>query len=174
MKKLFLITLALPLLFSCTKEEKSNANTDIIEYNDSPTNDTATDQSSSPATTNHIVIKANDDMTYDKTAFTVKAGEEITLLLMNNGTMSKEAMGHNLVILKQGVDLSAFAFAASSEKDSDYIPQQKLNDIVAHTKLLGAKENDQIKVTFDTKGTYQFLCTFPGHAGTMKGTITVI
>ena len=92
----------LPLVFSCGKEEKSNANTDIIEYNETSTPEATT--SATAQTTNHIVIKANDDMTFDKTTFTVKVGEEITLLLMNNGTMSKEAMGHNLVILNQGVD----------------------------------------------------------------------
>lgn len=172
MKKIFLMAFVLPLVFSCGKEEKSNANTDIIEYNE-----TSTPEASAPAaaqTTNHIVIKANDDMTFDKTAFTVKVGEEITLLLMNNGTMSKEAMGHNLVILNQGVDLADFAYAASSEKDTDYIPKEKQADILAHTKLLGGKENDQIKFKIEKAGDYQFLCSFPGHTATMQGKITAV
>jgi len=171
MKKVFLLALAFPLIFSCGKEEKSNENTDIIEYNETST---AQETSPSAQTTNHIVIKANDDMTFDKTAFTVKAGEEITLLLLNAGTMSKEAMGHNLVVLKPGVDIGDFAYAASSEIETDYIPKEKATDILAHTKLLGGGESDQIKFTFDKPGTYEFICSFPGHTGTMQGKITVI
>lgn len=162
----------LPLVFSCGKEEKSNANTDIIEYNETSTPEATT--SATAQTTNHIVIKANDDMTFDKTTFTVKVGEEITLLLMNNGTMSKEAMGHNLVILNQGVDLGDFAHIASSEKDTDYIPKEKQADILAHTKLLGGKENDQIKFKIEKPGDYQFLCSFPGHTATMQGKIIAV
>lgn len=172
MKKILLLAFVLPVLFSCGKEEKSNANTDIIEYNETTTTETTTPVAAQ--TTNHIVIKANDDMTFDKTSFTVKVGEEVTLLLMNNGTMSKEAMGHNLVILNQGVDMGEFAFAASSEKDNDYIPKAKQAEILAHTKLLGGKENDQIKFKIEKAGDYQFLCSFPGHAATMQGKITAV
>ena len=173
MKKIFLMAIILPLVFSCGKEEKSETNTDIIEYND-PSTESDVNSAPTAKTTNHIVIKANDDMTFDQTSFTVKVGDEITLLLMNNGTMSKEAMGHNLVILNQGVDLGEFAFAASSEKDADYIPKDKQTDILAHTKLLGGKENDQIKFKIEKAGEYQFLCSFPGHAATMQGKIIAI
>ena len=173
MKKYCLIALALPLFFACKNEQQSNANPDIIEY-DAPSQKGDTSLENSAETINQIAIKANEDMTYSVEQFIVKQGEEITLTLVNAGTSSKEAMGHNLVILKQGVDLGDFLFSASSENDNEYIPKDKLNDIVAYTKLLGPKESDQIKFTFDTKGTYQFVCTFPGHAGTMKGSITVI
>jgi len=173
MKKIIALAFVLPLVFSCGKEAISNANEDIIEYNKTTISSNSNSQSA-PTTTNHIVIKANEDMTFDKTSFTVKVGEEITLLLINNGTSSKEAMGHNVVILNQGVDMSAFAFAASSEKENDYIPSDKQNDILAHTKLLGPKENDQIKFKIEKVGNYDFLCSFPGHTATMKGKITAV
>lgn len=173
MKKIILAALAIPLIIACAKEEKSNENTDIIEYNtDTPQNETTVENTAE--TVNQIAIKANEDMTYSVNQFTVKQGEEVTLTLVNTGTSSKEAMGHNLVILNQGTNLNDFLFAASAEKENEYIPKEKSNDIIAHTKLLGPKENDQIKFKLDEKGTYDFVCTFPGHAGTMKGTITVI
>lgn len=173
MKKLLVVTFILPFMFSCGKKEGKNEQTDIIEYNDQ-SNTSKETQTSTDKVINQIVIKASENMTYDVTKFTVKAGEEITLTLVNVGTSSKEAMGHNLVILKQGVDVNSFAFDASSEKANDYIPANATNDIVAHTKLLGPKENDQIKFKFDAPGTYTFICTFPGHAATMQGTITVL
>lgn len=171
MKKVFLIALAFPLIFSCSKEEKTNESTDIIEYNENSTSDSS---AKTPETTNHIVIKANEDMTFDKVDFTVKVGQEVTLLLVNSGTSPKEAMGHNVVVLNQGTDVNSFAMSASSEKDNDYIPKAKENEILVHTKLLGPKESDQVKFTIDKPGTYDFICSFPGHAGTMKGKITAI
>lgn len=140
MKKIVALAFVLPMIFSCGKDEKSNANEDIIEYNENSTS-SEENKNAIPATTNHIVIKANEDMTFDKTAFTVKVGEEITLLLVNNGTSSKEAMGHNVVVLNQGSDMNAFALAASSEKENDYIPTSKQSEILAHTKLLGDRKS---------------------------------
>ncbi len=168
MKKLLLVAFTIPLLFSCGKEENKTNNTDDIEYNE-----TSTAVKEQP-TVNHLVIKANENMTFDKTEFVVKAGEELTLLLLNDGTSPKEAMGHNVVVLNQGTDVDAFAFAASSAAENDYIPKDKENEIIIHTKLLGPKESDQVKFKFDKPGTYNFICSFPGHSATMRGKIKVI
>ena len=172
MKKIILTAIALPLLFACAKEEKTNSTTDIIEYNTETVKGETTVENSAETIT-QIAIKANEDMTYSIQEFAVKQGEEITLTLVNTGTSSKEAMGHNLVILKKEADLNSFLFEASSAKENEYIPNNT-DAIIAHTKLLGPKENDQIKFKIDEKGTYTFVCTFPGHAGTMKGTIKVV
>ena len=171
MKKILPLALIFPMLFSCGKEEVSNENTDVIIYNEEKGETTI---ENSAETVNQIVIKAQEDMTFDKTEFAINAGEEVTLTLVNVGTSSKEAMGHNLIILNQGVDSSSFTFDASSEKANEYIPESRKADIIAHTKLLGPKENDQIKFKIDQPGTYEFLCSFPGHSGSMRGKITVI
>lgn len=170
MKKTIALAVLFPLLFACGKEEVKKDDTTIIEYQET----SKSPATSTPATTNHIVLKAQEDMTFSATEFTVKAGEEITLLLTNTGTSSKEAMGHNVVILQPGTDVNAFSFKASSEKATDYIPTNAKQAIVAHTKLLGPKESDQVKFTLETPGTYEFICTFPGHSATMRGTITAI
>ena len=168
MKKILLVAIMIPLLFSCGKEEKKDNNTDNIEYNDT------VEETKKQETVNHLVIKANENMTFDKTEFVVKAGEELTLLLLNDGTSPKEAMGHNVVVLNQGSDVDAFAFAASSAADNEYIPKDKEGEIIIHTKLLGPKESDQVKFKIDKPGTYNFICSFPGHSATMKGIIKVI
>ena len=172
MKKIAFAAIILPLLFSCGKEETKNNNSDLIEYNEDAPADT---NSAKPAeTVDHLVIKANEDMTFDKVDFTVKTGQEITLLLVNNGTSPKEAMGHNVVVLNQGTDPASFAFAASSAADNEYIPKDKEDEIIVHTKLLGPKESDQVKFTITEPGTYDFICSFPGHASTMRGKIKAI
>lgn len=126
------------------------------------------------AVTNHIELEAHDNMTFTGgDLFKVKAGEEITLTLKNVGQLSKEAMGHNLVILTPGTDHAEFGGEAFKAKAEDYIPATFASSIVAHTKLLGPGESDTIKFKFDTPGVYTYVCSFPGHWGTMHGTIVV-
>ncbi|EOR93640.1 Azurin [Arcticibacter svalbardensis MN12-7] len=108
-------------------------------------------------------------MKYDLTEIKVKAGEEVTLTLKNAGTMAKEAMGHNFVLLAQGADVAAFATEAMANKASDYIPTGS-KAILVHTKLLGPGESDTITFTVPA-GEYEFICSFPGHYGMMRGKV---
>ena len=45
--------------------------------------------------------------------------------------------------------------------------------MVAHTKLLGGGESDEITFTAPAAGEYPFICTFPGHFAIMQGVMTV-
>ncbi len=161
MKNIFLISFTALALLSCNDKKDDSTKTE----QKAPTTEVKI--------SNHIVLKAGDDMRFDQTEFTVKAGEEVTLILMNSGEMSKAAMGHNFVLLQAGVDGSSFASSAASSKATEYIPTELKNQIIAHTKLLGGKENDQIKFTLEA-GTYEFLCSFPGHYGSMNGKINAV
>ena len=118
-------------------------------------------------------IEGNDQMKFDKETFTVKAGQEIQVTLKNVGSLPKESMGHNFVVLAPGTDVAAFGGEAFKAKDADYIPATYASSIVAHTKLLGPGETDTITFTIDEAGEYEFVCSFPGHWGTMKGKIIV-
>ena len=65
-----------------------------------------------PGTVSVITIEGNDRMRFSPDRFAVKAGETIQLTLKNAGTMPKETMGHNLVIIEAGVSPIAFATVA--------------------------------------------------------------
>lgn len=119
-----------------------------------------------------VVIESDDNIKFNKTTIRVKYGERITLTLDNVGKMLKMSMGHNVVILKKGVDLEKFAIAAVSAASNDYIPNDG-KDVIAHTKMLGGGESDTITFDAPDRGTYDFLCSFPGHWGTMKGKFIV-
>jgi azurin len=122
-----------------------------------------------------IEITGNDQMKFSVTAIEAKPGEELKIVFKNIGTLPKEAMGHNWVLLKAGSDAAAFATAAVAAKAKDYIPEALKAQVVAHTKLLGPRQTDE--VTFkvpETAGSYPFLCSFPAHFVVgMKGTLTV-
>ena len=122
--------------------------------------------------TDHIQLDGMDDMKYDRTLFKIKAGQEVKLTLKNIGKLPKEAMSHNVVILAQGTDVQAFGEAAVAAKP-DHIPPAMASDVIAHTKLLGPGESETISFKIPDPGVYDFICSFPGHFGTMKGKIVV-
>jgi azurin len=125
------------------------------------------------AVENVLVIEGNDQMQFNKNELRAVAGKPIKLTLKHVGKIPKEAMGHNLVILKEGTDEAAFASKAIEAQATDYIPASEKASVIAHTKLLGGGEEDTIEFTIDKKGTYNFLCTFPGHVAMMKGVLIV-
>ena len=66
-------------------------------------------------------------------------------------------------------DVAAFATEAMANKPSDYIPTGS-KAILVHTKLLGPGESDTITFTVPA-GEYEFICSFPGHYGMMRGKV---
>ena len=122
---------------------------------------------------NVLVIEGNDQMQFNTSELRAVAGKPIKLTLKHVGKIPKEAMGHNLVILQEGTDQADFALKANDAKATDYIPASEKAAVIAHTKLLGGGEEDTIEFTIDKKGSYPFICSFPGHVAMMKGTLIV-
>jgi azurin len=121
-----------------------------------------------------IELTANDSMKYNMNSISLAVGEEVRLSLINIGSMPKQAMAHNLVVLKAGSDTAAFATAAAASIATEYIPASLAGEVIAHTKMLGPKQTDSIVVKFTEAGEYPFLCSFPAHYQVgMKGVITV-
>jgi len=119
-----------------------------------------------------VVVNSDDAMKFDVSEIKVKAGEEIKLTLNHTGKLGKDVMGHNFVVLAQGTDVQAFANAAIQAKATDYVPEGN-DSVLAHTKVIGGGESDTITFTLKEKGTYEFICSFPGHSFMMKGVIIV-
>ncbi len=137
----------------------------------------ATTASTAPAApaVAEIELTANDSMKFSATHFEVNAGQQVKVTFTNMGTMPKVAMGHNFILLKKGADVKAFTDAAVTAAATDYVPASQAANIIAHTKLLGPKQSDEITFTAPTEpGEYPFLCSFPAHyLSGMKGVIVV-
>lgn len=86
--------------------------------------------------------------------------------------MDKNVMGHNWVLLTSGTDIFEFGALAGSAKATDYIPAGT-DKVIAHTKLLSGGESDTIEFVAPAAGTYDFVCSFPGHYALMKGMFIV-
>jgi azurin len=120
----------------------------------------------------NIVLTGNDLMQFDKNEIRVKAGQKVKLTLRHIGKMDINVMGHNVIILKQGVVPSEFAAKAATEKDNGYIPPGT-QDIIAHTNLIGGGQVTTIEFDAPPVGTYDFLCSFPAHFALMQGKFIV-
>ena len=129
-----------------------------------PKNESAAPAVAANAASGPVEFTANDSMKYNLTRFEVKAGQEVTVSLTNMGNMPKAAMAHNWVLLKKGADAKAFADAAVMAAATDYMPPALADQVIAHTKMLGPKQTDEIKFTAPTEpGEYHFVCSFPAH-----------
>jgi len=118
-----------------------------------------------------IEITGNDQMQYNVKEFEVAVGEKVTLTFKNIGVLPKVAMGHNVVVLKPGTDVAAFAMDAM-KFPPEYIPEARKGDIIAKTLMLGPGESATIEFTADAAGVYPYVCTFPGHFAIMQGKMT--
>jgi azurin len=122
-----------------------------------------------------IDITAGDTMKYNITQIDAKPGEDLKVVLTNEGAQPVTVMGHNWVLLKAGTDVAAFDAAALNSKDTNYIPAALADEMIAHIELLGPRKSGEVDFKApSTPGDYPFLCTFPAHYQTgMKGTLTV-
>lgn len=172
MKKIFIIpALALALsIASCGGNNSTTTTTTTTEETEVVASTETVPGIENVTLSNTWKVEGNDQMKFDTQLIRVKAGEDVVLTFKNAGTMPKESMGHNFVILKPGVDLPTFGGEAASAADNEYIPKSSLSSIIAHTKLLGPGEEDKITFKLD-KGTYDYICSFPGHYGVMQGKI---
>lgn len=172
MNKLFFIP-ALAAVVSLSACGGNNTKTENTTHTEETASESATETVpgiENVAISNSWTVEGNDQMKFNTELIRVKAGESVELTLKNVGTMPKESMGHNLIVLKPGVDLPTFGAEAAAAADSEYIPKSSLSSIVAHTKLLGPGEEDKISVTLE-KGVYTYICSFPGHYALMQGKI---
>lgn len=163
---LVLLTISATLLVSCNKSEESTVVTDTPVETEVVTPEVVKED------TIKITLNSNDKMQYDLSEIDVYEGQTVVLTLNHTGTMPMASMGHNFVLLKNGTDLDKFEEKAGKAQKEGYIPTDR-SDIIANTKLIGGGESDTITFMAPEKGTYDYLCSFPGHYSVMKGKFNV-
>lgn len=112
-----------------------------------------------------------DELAYDKTTLEAAAGSKITLNFKNNSNPGANLL-HNWVLGKPGTGDGIAADGISAGEANDYL---KSNDdrVLAHTKMVKGGESSSVTFDAPAAGEYPFICTFPGHAVLMKGTLTI-
>ena len=170
MKKILLIALMGLVVANCGNDAKKKSNdSNATEFKVKKKH--TTEKETKEVSGVNIGIGSNDLMQFDKKTLRVKAGKTVTLTLRHTGKMPKNVMGHNFVLLKRGVDMVDFAIKAMNAADTDYIPEG--DDTIAYTKIIGGGESATISFRAPAKGSYDFLCSFPGHYAIMNGKFIV-
>ena len=112
-----------------------------------------------------------NEMKYDTTEFTVKAGSRIKLIMKNNA--SPDFMGemlHNVVIL---LDESQASNVVKYAEMNGGTPLAS-NTILAMTVLADKQEEASVEFTAPKKpGKYLYICTYIAHGATMRGYMIV-
>lgn len=162
------ILICLLLLAACGSGSTKTSEVNKPEETDESLESHATETDDN---TIQLVINGDDMMKFDKSELRVKAGSKVEIMLNHTGTMAKDLMGHNIVILKQGTDVADFAQRAINAKETEYIPEG--DETIAYTSLIGGGESTSVSFDAPEKGTYDFICSFPGHYGMMKGKFIV-
>ena len=169
MRKVFLV-LSLSVLFLASCGETKKAETQEVE---TPKKEEVQPKVEEAPISNDIVVEASDNMRFNVKTITVNGGQKVKITLKHVGKLSKDLMGHNLVIINNEVKLNDFAQKSNAAKDTDYIPAEYSANIIAQTKMLGGGEETTIEFDAPAAGTYDFLCTFPAHYAIMKGKFVV-
>ena len=112
------------------------------------------------------IATVGDQIQFDKTSLTASAGS-VTVTLQNKAGPSIQ---HNWVLVKSGTVEQVANAGTAAGPGKGWIPDDP--NVIAHTKLVDGGKSDSVTFTA-AAGTYDFLCSFPGHYGTMKGTFTV-
>ena len=175
MKKIFfIVAVAAPFfLASCGGNKTAEETADTTTMDNTLPEVTAPMPAADTAVSNTIELTGNDQLKFSKTEIRVKAGEQVTLTLKNVGTMPKEAMGHNFILLKPATDIEQFSMKAAASQATAYIPADLKTAVLANTKVLGPGESDTITFTVP-KGEYEFICSFPGHWASMRGKLIAL
>lgn len=171
--KFAFLLLATVLMVGCG-EDKKEENEEIKLEAPSETSalSTSTEEPVANGEVVEVSISGNDQMQFNKNEIRVKAGQTVRLTLNHVGEMTEQVMGHNWVLLKKGTDIPEFGNAAASAKENNYIPQGT-DKVIAHTEMIGGGESVTIEFQAPEAGTYDFICSFPGHFALMKGKFIV-
>jgi azurin len=167
MKKLAMLLILSAIMIGCGGKEEKKEEKETLKIGNADT------QPTEQTNGTNIALSGNDMMQYDKKEFRVPAGKEVTLTFRHIGKLEKKVMGHNFVLLKPGTDITTFSIAASDAGEAaDWIPDGG-NDVIVHTKMLGGGETTSITFMAPEVGTYDFICSFPGHSAMMRGKFIV-
>jgi|SRR5690554_482312 len=122
----------------------------------------------------HLIAKGETmaEIAFDPTNLEVPAGSHVKMVFRNES--SAAGMLHNFVLVVSGSGQDIATAGIQAGPDSEYVP---LDDdrVIAYTKVLDMGEEIVFEFEAPTeKGTYHYICTYPGHYPLMVGRLNVI
>ncbi|KGM51551.1 azurin [Lysobacter concretionis Ko07 = DSM 16239] len=121
-------------------------------------------------------VDSNDAMQFTTKSLQVPAScKEFKVTLKHVGQLPKTVMGHNFVLGKTADVAGINADGMKAGADANYV---KAGDprVIAASKLIGGGESTTVTIPvakLKAGEDYTYFCSFPGHAGIMKGSLTL-
>ena len=109
-----------------------------------------------------------DALEFNINSMSASAGAEVVVTFNNSSTTNT----HNWALVEAGTKDAVAADGTAAGPDNNWLP---VNDsrVIGSTVLIAPGESAQATFTAPSAGTYQFVCTFPGHNITMFGDFVV-
>ena len=111
-----------------------------------------------------------NELLFDTDKMTASAGSQVAVAFKNNATTT--ALQHNWVLVAAGTEDTMAAAGLAAGPSSDWIPKDDPN-VLAFVPLIDGGASGDVTFPAPPPGTYAFVCTFPGHSGTMNGEFEV-
>ena len=111
-----------------------------------------------------VVRAAKNAMRFETLRVEAPAGATVRLVIDNAETTSP-AMVHNVVVVAAEADVERIGQEASGDR----LPDDPA--ILTATPLAGPGERMAVVFSMPPPGEYPFICTYPGHARFMQGTL---
>jgi azurin len=168
-------TIAMVALSSCTKKESAPESASQAQ---APAAAQATPAASAaPAAAANATAQAEltigtdgDNLYFDKKEMEAKAGQTVKITFKNNASAASN-MNHNWVLVKPGTEQQVSTDSMQAGEAKDWVAEGP--NVLGHTKLAKPGETVSVTLTMPAAGDYPYICTFPGHSMTMKGTLHV-
>lgn len=171
MKKVFLILFpALVALSACGGgNEAPKEPTEPVEVSGEQAASEASATPGEASITIKVTGNSMADMAYEPLSAKVKAGDQVKLTLVNEN--SAEGMLHNWVLVKLGSGQEVAEQAISAGEAKAYVPENE--NVLAASPLAGPSETVSFEFTAPAAGSYNYICTYPGHFPKMIGKLVV-
>ena len=116
-----------------------------------------------------LEISVNGEgLQFDQDKLQVAAGTEVVLCFKNVASLNH----HNWVLVQDGTKDKVAKLGLEAGPDDAWVQPGDPN-VVGHTRLVKPGEEGEVRFGAPPTGTYQFVCTFPGHNFTMFGDFVV-
>jgi azurin len=118
------------------------------------------------------LIAKGEDMTaisYDPKSLTVPAGSRVKLTLKNESVAA--GMLHNFVLVNLGTGQEVATAGIKAGEKNNFVPKDP--NVLANTEILQMGTSTTIEFDAPAKGSYHYICTYPGHYPNMIGRLNV-
>ncbi|MCH8802370.1 MAG: hypothetical protein IH963_15825 [Chloroflexi bacterium] len=152
-------------------EQGEEEHVDDHDHEETTTGEGETTETDTPVVAGPVAIAigaVGDALSFDVTSLSAGSGDEVTVTFNNPSAVNS----HNFVVVQDGTKDAVATDGTVAGPDNDWVPPGDPR-VIANTVLIGPGESTEVTFTAPASGTYQFVCTFPGHNFTMFGEFIV-